>query len=105
MSVRPSQRVSCEEERLSYVGTVRLSVILTRVDEASWRSFAELFGFVGQRDLNDPGDVTRGCLDPNGVRGDQLMTQTQTERITGGTLQKQIVRKVRGFSLFLMNQV
>lgn len=45
---------------------------VTCVDEASRRSFTELFGFVRQRDLDDPGDVARRSLDSDGVRGDQL---------------------------------
>lgn len=56
------------------------SLDLTGVHEAARRSFAELFGLVGQRDLHDPGDVTRGGLDPDGVRGDQLDEETSAHR-------------------------
>lgn len=45
---------------------------LTRVDEASWSTFAELFGFVGQRDLDNSGNVARWCLNPDGVGSDEL---------------------------------
>ena len=58
------------------VTTVMLFVDLTSVDESSRCSFAELFGFVGQRDLHDPGDVTGRSLDPDGMRGDQLEVET-----------------------------
>lgn len=44
----------------------------TCVDEASGCAFAELFGFVGQRNLHHPGDVSGGCLHPNGMGGDEL---------------------------------
>lgn len=45
---------------------------ITCVDEPSWRSFTELFGLVRQRDLDDPWDVSRRSLDPDGVGGDEL---------------------------------
>lgn len=35
-------------------------------------SFAELFGLVGQGDLDDPGNVSGRRLDPDGVWRDQL---------------------------------
>lgn len=44
----------------------------TCVDEASRCAFAELFGFVGQRDLHHPGDVSGWSLHSDGVRGDEL---------------------------------
>lgn len=50
---------------------------LTGVDEASRCSFAELFRLVRQRDLHNPRNVTRGSLDPDGVRGDQLDQETR----------------------------
>lgn len=46
--------------------------IHTCVDEASRCPFAELFGFVGQRDLHYPGDVSGWRLHTNGMGGDQL---------------------------------
>lgn len=45
---------------------------VTCVDEASRRSLAELFGLIRECDLNNSGDVSRGCLDTNGVWGYQL---------------------------------
>lgn len=44
----------------------------TCVDEASGGAFAELFGFVRQRDLHYPWDVPWWRLHSYGVRGDQL---------------------------------
>lgn len=61
-----------------------LFVDLTGVDKSSRCPFAELFGFVGQRDLHDPGDVTRGGLDPDGMRGDQLEEETHRHRYNLG---------------------
>lgn len=55
----------------------------TCVDEPTRRSFTELFGLVGQRDLDDPGDVTGRGLDPDGMRGDQLERQTGGQ-VSGG---------------------
>lgn len=55
--------------------------IHTCVDEASRCPFAELFGFVGQRDLHYPGDVSGWCLHTNGVGGDQLRRVRQGEEI------------------------
>lgn len=55
---------------------------LTCVDEASRRPLTELFGLVGQRDLDDPGDVAGRSLDPDGVGGDQL-TQTSIHESEG----------------------
>ena len=57
---------------------------VTCVNETSRRSFTELFGLVGQRDLDDPGDVTGRSLDPDSMRGDQLHTDRHmTVVITG----------------------
>ena len=47
-------------------------VRLTCVDEASRRSFAELFGLVGQRDFHNTRDVSRWSLDADGVGSYQL---------------------------------
>lgn len=44
----------------------------TCVYEPSWCAFAELFGLVGQSDLNDPWDVSGRCLHPDGMWRDQL---------------------------------
>lgn len=44
----------------------------TCVDEAARRSFAELFGLVGEGDLHDPGDVSWGRLHPDGMGRDEL---------------------------------
>lgn len=52
---------------------------LTCVDEASWCPLTELFGLVGQRNFNNPGNVPGRSLDPDGMGGDQL-TQTSTVR-------------------------
>lgn len=49
---------------------------VTCIDKASWRSFTELFRFIGQRDLNYSRDVTWWSLDPYGMRSDQLSTET-----------------------------
>ena len=57
---------------------------VTCVNKTSRRSFTELFGLVGQRDLDDPGDVTGRSLDPDSMRGDQLQTDRHmTVMITG----------------------
>lgn len=53
-------------------------VRLTGVDEASWSSFAELLGLIGQRDFHNSRDMSRGGLDPDGVRGDQLQKDTNS---------------------------
>lgn len=53
----------------------------TCVDEASGCAFAELFGFVRQRDLHHPGDVSGWRLHTNGMRGDQLRRARQDKRI------------------------
>lgn len=44
----------------------------TCVDEASRCALAELFGFVGQRDLHHPGNVSGWSLHTNGMGRDQL---------------------------------
>lgn len=46
--------------------------MFTCVDEAPRCPLAELFRFVGERDLHDPWDVARGRLDTDGVGRDQL---------------------------------
>lgn len=55
------------------------SVGSTCVDEASRCAFAELFGFVGQRDLHHPGDVSGWCLHPDGMRRDELRKAGHSE--------------------------
>lgn len=47
----------------------------TCVDEASRSSLAELFRFVRQCDLHNPGDVPRRRLDTDSVWCDQLRIQ------------------------------
>lgn len=47
-------------------------VFYTCVDEASRSSFAELLGLVGECDLHDPRDVSRGRLHPDSMRCDEL---------------------------------
>lgn len=46
--------------------------MVTCVNEAPRCSFAELFGFVGQRDFHHPWDVPGRGLHTDGVRSDQL---------------------------------
>lgn len=53
----------------------------TCVDEASRCAFAELLGFVGQRDLNHPWDVSGWSLHTNGMGGDQLWRGTEGTKI------------------------
>ena len=57
------------------------TVSVTCVDEASRCSFAELFGFVGQRDLHHPGDVSGWSLHTNGMGGDQLRGAREGKKI------------------------
>jgi len=52
-------------------GVARL-LVLTYVRESSGRSFAKLFGFVGQRDLHDSGDGPGRRLHLYGVRSQEL---------------------------------
>lgn len=49
----------------------------TCVDEASRGSLAELFRLIRQCDLHNPRDVSRGCLDTDSVRCDQLRNRTE----------------------------
>lgn len=53
----------------------------TCVDEASGGAFAELFGFVRQRDLHHPWDVPWRRLHSDGVGGDQLRGARQDKGI------------------------
>ena len=80
---------------------MRFIVGLTGVDEASRRSFAELLGLVGQRDLHDPGDVTRGRLDPDGVGGDQLHDVTRKHKNTHTQITDQLHLETRFFTFQL----
>lgn len=56
-------------------------LVPTCVDEASGGAFAELFGFVRQRDLHHPWDVPRRRLHSDGMRGDQLRKARQDKGI------------------------
>lgn len=56
--------------------------INTRVDEASRCSFAELFRFIRQRDLDDSRDVPRRRLNTDGVRCNQLRNEDSSKRET-----------------------
>ena len=53
----------------------------TCVDEASRCAFAELFGFVGQRDLHHPGDVSGRSLHSNGMGRDELWRAREGKKI------------------------
>lgn len=66
---------------MTSVSLVSVTVYSTCVDEAPRCAFAELFGFVGQRDLHDPGDVARGGLDSDGVRRDQLRRRAGKKKL------------------------
>lgn len=53
--------------------------MLTCVNEAPRCPFAELFGFVGQRDFHHPWDVPGRGLHTDGVGGDQLERNRENE--------------------------
>lgn len=54
------------------------AVCRTCVDKASWRPLAKLLRLVGERNLHDPRNVPRGCLDSDGVGRDQLQRDKET---------------------------
>lgn len=56
--------------------------INTRVDEASRCSFAELFRFIRQRDLDNSRDVPGRRLNTDGVRCNQLRNEDSSKRET-----------------------
>ena len=47
----------------------------TCINEPSWCALAELFRFVRQSDLHDPGNVSGRRLHPDGMRRDQLQEE------------------------------
>lgn len=56
----------------------------TCVDEASRCAFAELFGFVGQRDFHHPWDVPGWSLHTDCMGSDQLFRKEKKRAETGG---------------------
>lgn len=72
------QELSCQN--IFYI-SVDVETV-TCVHEAPRRSFTELFGLIGQRDLDDPGDVTGRGLHPDCMGGDQLERHRGRERET-----------------------
>lgn len=60
---------------------VSVSQCSTCVDEAPRCAFAELFGFVGQRDLHHPGDVSGWSLHTDGMGSDQLRRGREGRKI------------------------
>lgn len=76
---------------------------LTGVDKSPRGTFAELLGLVGQRDFHNSGDVPRGSLDPDGVRSyqlggregirkDELFSNTQARRCDDGRIVPRSIR-------------
>lgn len=68
--------------------------INTRVDEASRCSFAELFRFIRQRDLDNPRDVPRRRLNTDGVRCNQLRNEDGSKTETNYFLHSEYLRIV-----------